>query len=315
MLGTAVLTSTAPWFGLVQQDKTPVLKQQTIAKTVRCIGVGVHSGESVSMSIKSAVAGTGYVFVRTDLTENNRINAIWDKVTDTTMSTRVTNKDGVSISTIEHVIAALAGLHIHNAVIEVSGPEVPIMDGSSADFVTLIQSVGVKQQNAPIKIIKVLKPIQVSHKAGTAFLLPANERRFSMEFNFSGRMSETSYLTYYPDSDDFSDTLADSRTFGFFEDAKKLQAAGLARGASLNNTVVIGDTGVMNEGGLRHDDEMVRHKVLDAIGDLALAGGVIMGHFEGVNSGHGLNNELLRALFADPTAWEIQTMDQSLFSY
>lgn len=314
MLGTAVLSSMTPWVELNHHESAPVTKQQTLAKAVRCIGVGVHSGESVAMAIKPAAIGTGYVFVRTDLSENNRIKATWDNVTDTMMSTRITNEHGVSVSTIEHIIAALAGLHIHNAVIEVGGPEVPIMDGSSADFVTLIQSVGLKKQNAPLKVIKVLKPIQVSHGKGTAFLLPANERRFSMEFDFSGRLAESSYLTYYPDSDDFAESLSDSRTFGFFEDAQKLQAAGLARGASLQNTVVIGDTGVMNEGGLRHDDEMVRHKILDAIGDLALAGGVIMGHFEGINSGHGLNNNLLRALFADPSAWVFQTMDQAQYS-
>jgi len=315
MLGTAALQTTSQWTGLIQSESLVVTKQQTIAKTVRCIGVGVHSGESVSMAIKPAAAGVGYVFVRTDLTENNRIRATWDNVTDTLMSTSITNEFGVSVSTIEHVIAALAGLHVHNAIIEVNAPEVPIMDGSSADFVRLIQSVGVKGQNAPVKVIKVLKSIQVSHENGTAFLLPANERRISMEFNFGGRMSETSYLTYYPDSDDFADNLADCRTFGFFEDAKKLKAAGLARGASLLNTVVIADTGIMNDGGLRHDDEMVRHKVLDAVGDLALAGGVVMGHFEGINSGHGLNNQLLRALFADPTAWTVQTMDQALLAH
>jgi UDP-3-O-[3-hydroxymyristoyl] N-acetylglucosamine deacetylase len=312
MLGTAVLSSMTPWGELDHHDTAPVTKQQTLAKTVRCIGVGVHSGDMVSMAIKPAAIGSGYVFVRTDLTENNRIKATWDNVTDTMMSTRITNDHGVSVSTIEHIIAALAGLHIHNAIIEVSAPEVPIMDGSSADFVSLIKSVGIKPQNAPLKIIKVLKPIQVSHEKGTAFLLPADERRFSMEFDFSGRLSETSYLTYYPDNDDFAESLSDSRTFGFFEDAKKLQAAGLARGASLQNTVVIGETGVMNDGGLRHDDEMVRHKILDAIGDLALAGGVVMAHFEGVNSGHGLNNNLLRALFADPSAWIVQTMDKAL---
>ncbi len=312
MLGTAVLSSMIPWNGSAHCNYSVVTKQQTIAKTVRCIGVGVHSGEAVSMAIKPATIGSGYVFVRTDLTENNRIQAMWNNVTDTMMSTKVTNEHGVSVSTIEHVIAALAGLHIHNAVIEVSAPEVPIMDGSSADFVSLIQSVGVKDQDAPLKVIKVLKPIQVSHEKGTAFLLPADERRFSMEFDCSGRLSETSYLTYYPDNDDFAESLSDSRTFGFFEDAQKLQAAGLARGASLQNTVVIGETGVMNDGGLRHDNEMVRHKVLDAIGDLALAGGVIMAHFEGINSGHGLNNNLLRALFADPSAWIVQTMDDVL---
>lgn len=304
MLGTANTTSLSPWLEAAVPANDGFPCQQTLEKTIRCIGVGVHSGESVSMSVKPAPTDTGYVFIRTDIKQYNKVQAIWDNVTDTSMCTKITNSHGISVSTIEHIIAALAGLHIHNAIIEVSGPEVPIMDGSSADFVTLIQSAGIKRQNASLKMIRVLKPIQVSHNKGTAFLLPANERRFSMAFDFSGRMSETSHLSYYPDSDDFAECLADSRTFGFFEDAQKLQAAGLAKGASLQNTIVIGNTGVMNEGGLRHNNEFVRHKILDAIGDLALAGGVLLAHFDGVNSGHGLNNQLLRALFADPTAWE-----------
>lgn len=308
MLGTVSTPIDSAWPQALKGASTAKYYQQTVAKTIRCIGVGVHSGHPVSLTIKPGAINTGYVFIRTDLKQNNRIEALWNNVTDTSMCTKITNSHGVSISTIEHVIAALAGLHIHNAVIEVNGPEVPIMDGSSADFVTLIQAAGIKRQNAPIKVIRVLKPIQVSHGKGTAFLLPANTRRYSMEFNFSGRISQTSYLTYYPDSDDFAECLADSRTFGFFEDAQKLRAAGLAKGASLQNTIVIGETGVMNEGGLRHDDEFVRHKVLDAIGDLALAGATLLAHFDGVNSGHGLNNQLLRALFADPTAWQMVDM-------
>ncbi|WP_051908281.1 UDP-3-O-acyl-N-acetylglucosamine deacetylase [Candidatus Odyssella acanthamoebae] len=314
MLGTALITSTPVWSNVPLPTDRIASCQQTLAKTIRCIGVGVHSGESVSMAIKPAAINTGYVFVRTDVAHHNRIEAIWSNVTDTSMCTKITNAHGVSISTIEHIIAALAGMHIHNAAIEVGGPEVPIMDGSSADFVTLIQAVGIKRQNAPLKIIRVLKPIQVSHGTGTAFLLPADERRFSMEFNFAGRMAETSFLSYYPDSDDFVECLADSRTFGFFEDAQKLQAAGLAKGASLQNTIVIGEAGVMNEGGLRHNDEFVRHKVLDAVGDLALAGGVLLAHFDGINSGHGLNNQLLRALFADPSAWELVDPKDQLHS-
>lgn len=307
MLGTATTHSSATWVKTPTHAAPAVACQQTLAKSVRCTGVGVHSGQPVTMTINPAQANKGYTFIRTDVAEHNKIEAIWSNVTDTSMCTKITNSHGISISTIEHVMAALAGLHIHNATIEVGGPEVPIMDGSSADFVTLIQTAGTKQQNAPLKVIRVLKPIQVSHGKGTAFLLPAAERRFTMEFNFSGRISETTHLSYYPDSDDFNENLADARTFGFFEDAQKLQAAGLAKGASLKNTIVIGEAGVMNEDGLRHDNEFIRHKVLDAVGDLALAGGVLCAHFDGINSGHALNNQILRALFADPTAWEISS--------
>jgi UDP-3-O-[3-hydroxymyristoyl] N-acetylglucosamine deacetylase len=316
MLGTAIASSSLRPF-LWPQASLPArvfgLCQQTLAKSVACVGVGVHSGDPVSMTIKPAPVNTGYVFKRTDLQSDNHIEALWNTVTDTGMCTKITNAQGVSVSTIEHVLAALAGLHIHNVLIEVNGPEVPIMDGSAADFVTLIQEAGIKRQTVPVKMIRVLKPVQVAHATGTAALLPADERRLSMTYNFSGRLAETSHFSYYPDDDHFSECLADARTFGFFEDAQRLQAAGLARGASLHNTVVIGDSGILNEEGLRHPDEFVRHKILDAVGDLALAGGILLAHFDGVNSSHALNNQLLRALFADASAWEI--MDNFVASH
>lgn len=307
----------APYSASAQHQVS--LYQQTLLNSVKCQGVGVHSGNTVKMKIKPAPVNTGYVFIRTDLPQGdsgieNQIKAHWSTVIDTSMSTKIGNDYGVTVSTIEHVIAALAGLQIHNVIIEVSSSEVPIMDGSSADFVDLLMVAGVKKQRSRIKTIRVLKPIQVSHGSTTAFLLPCDEPRITMEFSFNDRFGETSHYSYYPDTDDFSTTLAQARTFGFYEDAQKLRALGLAKGASFDNTIVIGESGVMNEGGLRYDDEFIRHKVLDAIGDLALSGARLLAHFDGTNSGHTLNNKILRALFNDPAAWVLEeTNENSIF--
>lgn len=295
------------------------LYQQTLLNPVKCQGIGVHSGNIVKMTIKPAPVNTGYVFIRTDLPQGdsmfeNHVKAHWSTVIDTSMSTKIGNDYGVTVSTIEHVIAALAGLQIHNAIIEVDSSEVPIMDGSSADFVDLLMGVGVKKQRSRIKTIRVLKPIQVSHGLTTAFLLPSDEPRITMEFSFNNRFDETSHYSYYSDTDSFVATLAQARTFGFYEDAQKLRALGLAKGASFDNTIVIGESGVMNEDGLRYEDEFIRHKVLDAVGDLALSGARLLAHFDGTNSGHTLNNKILRALFNDPAAWVLEeTNENSIF--
>lgn len=279
--------------------------QQTIASPVTCTGIGLHSGKSVTLTLRPATANSGYVFMRTDVPEDSRrIPARWDTVTDTAMCTKITNSQGVSVSTIEHVIAALAGCGIHNAIIELDGPEVPVMDGSSSDFVEMIRQASTRQQRQPVRRIKVLKTIEVKVGKAWAILKPSEETKFTMQFNANGRLANQAWsLTYYPDHDDFGDLLSCARTFGFYEDAQHLWDQGLAQGASLENAVIIKDGKVMNEEGLRFSDEFVRHKMLDAIGDLALAGAPIQGQFSGENSGHGLNNQLLRALFADETAW------------
>jgi UDP-3-O-[3-hydroxymyristoyl] N-acetylglucosamine deacetylase len=220
------------------------------------------------------------------------------------MCTKISNAQGVSVSTIEHVMAALFGCGIHNAILELDGPEVPIMDGSSAEFVKLIQKATLRTQRKLNRSIKVLKPVEVQSGKSSASLKPSDEAKLTMHFNANGRLNNQSWsLTYYPDHDDFTDLLSTARTFGFYEDAQYLWSQGLAQGASLENTVVIKDGEIMNEAGLRFADEFVRHKMLDAIGDFTLAGVPIIGSFVGTNSGHGLNNQLLRALFADETAW------------
>lgn len=283
--------------------------QQTIARPVSCHGVGVHSANPATLTICPGAIDTGIVFVREDVSgEIAEIPARWHLVTDTTMCTKLTNGHGISIGTIEHVVAACVGMGITSARILVDGPEVPIMDGSSAVFVDMIQRVGLRSLKKSVRSIRVLKPVTITSGTSVAKLLPCHESKMTMKFDANGRLlpQQWSY-TYYPDHDDFSSLLSEARTFGFYEDAQKLWSAGLAKGASLENTIVINHDGIMNEDGLRYDDELIRHKVLDAIGDLALAGVHIIGHFDGVNSGHALNNKLLRALFSDPTAW---TVDQ-----
>lgn len=280
------------------------MQQHTVKKTVVCKGIGIHSGADVTLKIKPSAADTGFIFVRTDLTTHNRISARWDTVVDTSMCTKIANKEGASVSTIEHLMAAFRAVGIHNALIEIDGSEVPIMDGSSIEFIRAIQqSGGIKSLSKPLKQIRILKPIHVAQEKGQAWLLPANESRISIYFDGFGRFPTSWTFDYFPEEDDFTTLLSEARTFGFLEDGNKLRAMGLARGASLDNTVVIDEDQIMNDGGLRYEDEFVRHKILDAYGDLMLAGVRLIGHFHGHNSGHGLNNQILRALFDDLDAW------------
>lgn len=296
--------------------ETSIPMQMTIARSVRCQGIGVHSGSPASLTLKPAPAGTGIVFIRTDLS-SAIIAARWDMVTETTMCTRLTNTAGTSISTIEHVNAACAGLGITNAIIEVDGPEIPIMDGSSAVFVDMIVRAGIVKLGIPVPSIRILKTVEVTNGTSYARYTPHHEPLLTMSFNAGGRLGVKKpwTLAYSPDHDDFATLLADARTFGFYEDAQKLWAAGLAKGASLENTIVFNENGVMNEDGLRHEDELIRHKMLDAIGDLALANFRIIGHFDGYNSGHSLNNNLLRALFADSSAWCYENENNDIRSF
>lgn len=289
----------------LEVSATPLVWQKTLASSVSCTGIGVHSNKPATLTIHPAAADSGYVFLRTDLPEGSRrIPARWDTVTDTSMCTVVSNAHGASVSTIEHVVAALAGCGIHNALLEIDGPEIPIMDGSSSHFVALLEKASVRTQRKLVRTIKVLKPIEVALGKSHAILKPSHEAKFTMHFNANGRLNDQSWsMVYYPDSDDFGDLISAARTFGFYEDAEYLWSKGICLGSSLENAVVIKDGRVMNEEGLRFDDEFIRHKMLDLIGDLALAGAPLLGHLTISNSGHSLNNQLLRALLADETAW------------
>ena len=278
--------------------------QATLKSSIRISGKGLHSGAPARMTIHPASADYGIWFRRADiLLGDAMIPARWDAVEQTALCTRVLNDAGVSVSTIEHVMAALAGCGVHNALIEVDGPEVPIMDGSAAEFVRAILRGGVISQGVPARAIEVLKPVAVTRGEARAELAPDTELRIDFHIDFDdaaiGRQSKC--LTMANGS--FVRELSDSRTFCRRADVEAMRANGLALGGTLDNAVVVDGDTVLTPGGLRHQDEAVRHKMLDALGDLALAGAPILGRYTGIRAGHALTNELLRTLFADPAAW------------
>jgi UDP-3-O-[3-hydroxymyristoyl] N-acetylglucosamine deacetylase len=278
--------------------------QQTLGSAVTCTGIGVHSGQKVTMRLLPAEENAGIVFIRTDLYNGaRRVEARWDNVVDTRLCTVIGNKAGSRVATIEHLMAALSAYGIDNATVEIDGPEAPVMDGSSDAFVELIEAAGVARQKAPRRMIEILAPVEVEASGKYVKLLPALEQRFScaIEFDRAPISRQTYELTLSPAG--FKSEIGRARTFGFFEEVDQMRKMGFARGGSLENAIVIKDEQVMNEGGLRFDDEFVRHKLLDAVGDMALAGAPIKGHFDAHCPGHALNNRLLHALFADTSAW------------
>lgn len=279
--------------------------QHTLKSAFVIEGIGVHSGLPATMVVKPAPANIGYVFVRTDVPSDiSVVRGLWSHVYDTASCTRLTNAHGTTISTVEHILAALIGSDIDNAVIEIDGPEIPIMDGSAQAFIDAIKDSGLIRQNAQRRITRVLKPVEVVVGDSYVRLLPADEPSYGMVFNAQHRLPETQNFSFAPWQDDFAETLANARTFGFYEDAERLWAAGLAKGSSLDNSVILKNGKIMNPHGLRSKNEFVRHKILDAVGDLALAEGCFVGRYEAYNAGHRLNNMALRALYSDSTAFE-----------
>ncbi|MEQ8857370.1 MAG: UDP-3-O-acyl-N-acetylglucosamine deacetylase [Pseudomonadales bacterium] len=289
---------------------TKALKQRTLKNVIRATGVGLHTGEKVYLTLRPAPVDNGIVFVRTDLDRPVSIPARAENVGDTTMATTLT--DGrVSISTVEHLMSALSGLGIDNAFVDVSAPELPIMDGSAAPFVFLLQSAGIEEQNAPKKFIRILKT--VSHTQGdvTVEIRPHDGFRIEYTLRYEhpvfrkhGKVARVDFSTMA-----FVKEVSRARTFGFLADYEKLRSMNLARGGSLDNAVVVDDYRILNDDGLRLADEFAKHKILDAIGDLYLLGHSVIGAFTGFKSGHGPNNALLRKLLADQEAWEIVTFD------
>lgn len=279
--------------------------QATLNKSVTFNGVGLHSGASVRMVVKPAKADSGIWFVRSDLNGDNRIEARYDMTTvDAKLCTRIENDSGAAVSTIEHIMAALAGCGIQNAVVEVSGPEVPVLDGSSAEFVTAMLMVGRKELLSPIRALRILKTIEVQEGEAVARLEPAETLFIDFHIRFDDAAIGKQDKTMSMANGAFVRELCDSRTFCRRADVDAMHAAGLALGGSVKNAVVIDGNDVLTPGGLRHRDEAVRHKMLDALGDLALAGGPILGRYTGIRAGHALTNKLLRAVFADENAWE-----------
>ena len=280
-------------------------RRRTLKAPIGCVGTGLHSGRRVALTLRPAAAGTGIVFRRTDL--GIEIPALYDRVVDTRLCTAIGESEA-RIATIEHVVAALAGTGVDDAVVELDGPEAPIMDGSAAPFVFLIDCAGVVATAAPRAAIEVLRPVRVEEPNGAfAELLPSREAAFDVEIeiDFPNTAIGRQRLEMRLSPHGFREGLADARTFTLAEDVARLRAAGLAQGGSLANAVVVDGPMILNPGGLRRPDEFVRHKMLDVVGDLALAGAPIRGRFRAGRSGHALNNRVLRALFADPSAWRM----------
>lgn len=282
--------------------------QKTIANVVCCHGTGVHSGAPVEVILHPAVSGSGITFIRTDL-GGTEVKAYWKTVVDARQCTTIGNGQGVTISTIEHLMAALAASGIDNIRIEINGPELPIMDGSAQPFVALVEQAGVREQRAPRRGIRILKTITIEEGDRKVTLSPSPYYEIEVDFDFAGRLRQAPQnFIFRPLEEDFAEEIASARTFGLLEDAEKIWAMGLAKGASLENTLVYDGVNVMNEEGLRYEDECVRHKVLDVLGDLHLAGGLILGRFHGVRTGHNLHHKLLSALFSDSTAYAIESL-------
>lgn len=287
--------------------------QHTLRNSALFAGIGVHTGAYTRVSVKPAAVDTGIVFVRTDITDrDNVVPARGEAVCKTQLGTVIGNATGVTVATIEHLMAALVMLGVDNAVVELDGPEVPIMDGSSAPFVRVIDRVGVRPQDAARAYIEILDTIEVIEGERRASLRPADSLEVAFEIAFDSAAIGRQSVDLVMDEQAFRDELADCRTFGFLSDVEALRAMGLARGGDMGNCVVIDGDKVMNPEGLRRPDEFVRHKALDAIGDLYLLGAPLLGRFEGVLAGHGLNNALVRAVLTRPEAWRITTFAEAL---
>jgi len=278
--------------------------QQTISEPILVRGIGLHSGINVTMQLYPAEADYGIKFIRKDIVDNNVIEALWSNVSNTNLSTTISNEYGISVSTIEHLMSALSGLHIDNIKIEIDGPEVPIMDGSSIKFVDLIDQTSTQSLNKRRKILKVKKNIKVENNNSSVELKPNNQFSIDFEIDFPSKLVSKQSCQLQLVNGNYKTDIASARTFGFERDVDLLRSNGLALGGSLDNAVVVGESKILNRDGLRFKDEFVRHKILDSIGDLYLAGSPIQGYFFGNKSGHHLNNLLLRSLFADKSNYE-----------
>jgi UDP-3-O-[3-hydroxymyristoyl] N-acetylglucosamine deacetylase len=278
--------------------------QKTLREAITFHGHGVHSGQSACMTVKPGKPDSGIQFVRVDLSGSRPIPARWDGVSATALCTILGDRQGAYVSTVEHIMAALRACDVDNAVIEIDGPEVPIMDGSSSAFVEGLERVGLIDQVARRTYLRVLKPVRVVSNGAFGELLPFEGFRFDVDIAFdSDVIGRQSYILDLSAAS-FKQHIASARTFGFMKDVEHLRAKNYALGASYDNTVVVGDMDVLNPEGLRWKDEFVRHKLLDAIGDLSLAGAPILGHYRSYKGGHRVNFEMLAALFADKNAYE-----------
>jgi UDP-3-O-[3-hydroxymyristoyl] N-acetylglucosamine deacetylase len=289
----------------------PLIKQRTLNNSIRATGVGLHTGEKVYLTLKPAPINSGILFRRVDLNPAVEIEAKAVNVGDTTLSTSLVNGD-VRVSTVEHLLSAMAGLGIDNAVIDVTSAELPIMDGSAGPFVFLIQSAGIIEQPAPKKFIRIKHPVKVQEDDKTAMFEPYEGFKvtFAIEFDYPVFRNRSLKATVDFSTTSFVKEVSRARTFGFMHEIEYLRSKGLARGGSMDNAIVVDENSVLNEDGLRYEDEFVKHKVLDAIGDLYLLGYSLIGSFAAYKSGHALNNALLRELLSQEDNWEIVTFEE-----
>ena len=278
--------------------------ERTIIAPAIIAGVGVHTGQRVRLAIRPAAPGTGIVFVRTDITDrDNRIPVSGDAVVDARLNTMIENAAGVRLSTIEHLMAAFCALGISNVVVECDGPELPILDGSALQFVQLLDRAGFRRQATPVRYIEILEPIHVTDGDKHAVLYPCERYEMRFEIEFASAVIGNQVVDFVVDEDTFRSDIMAARTFGFAHEVEALRKAGLARGGSLENAVVIDGDEILNPGGLRMEREFVKHKALDAIGDLYVLGAPLLGRYEGYKAGHAVNNLLVRALLANPQSW------------
>lgn len=289
-----------------------MIKQRTLKNVIRATGLGLHTGDKVYLTLRPAAPDTGVVFRRVDLPEPVAIPARAEYVGDTRLCTTMV-RDGVRISTVEHLLSALAGLGIDNAYVDLSAPEVPIMDGSAGPFVFLVQSAGIEEQHAPKRYIRIKRSVVVEEEDKWVRFDPFDGFKVSITIDFDHpvfhRHRQAATMDFSTTS--FVKEVSRARTFGLLKDVELLRSKNLALGGSLDNAIVMDDYRILNEDGLRYDDEFAKHKILDAIGDLYLLGHSLIGAFSGYKSGHALNNRVLRALTADEDAWEVVTFDDA----
>ena len=285
-----------------------MIKQRTLKNVIRATGVGLHTGEKVYLTLRPAPAETGIVFRRTDLDPPVEIRACPENVSDTRLSTTL-ERDGVRVSTVEHLMSAFAGLGIDNAYVDLTAPEVPIMDGSAGPFVFLIQSAGIADQTSPKRFMRIKRQIRIEDGDKWAVFEPFEGFKvaFAIDFDHPTFRNSTQHTSVDFSTTSFVKEISRARTFGFMGELENLRQAGLARGGGVDNAIVLDEYRILNDDGLRYEDEFVKHKVLDAIGDLYLLGHSLIGSFSAYKSGHSLNNRLLRTLVANQDAWELVT--------
>ena len=284
------------------------LRQRTLKNSIHCSGIGLHSGAKVNMTLHPAAANSGIAFRRVDIAGGLDIPADWRHAVETPMCATLVGADGTTVATVEHLMSALGGSGIDNAVVELNGPEVPVMDGSAAPFVFLMECAGTVEQNAPRRVLEIRKPVSVADPHRSATLVPGHGLWIEFEIEFDSAAVARQEWSVQITQASYKRDISRARTFGFLREVDELREMGLGRGGSLDNTVVVDGDGILNAGGLRYENEFVRHKVLDMVGDLYLVGGPLAGRVRGARSGHALTLRLLKSLFADSSAWTWREM-------